>query len=157
MLVLNNSGNKLSLEEINNIQKKFSIHLPIDYQQFLLNNNGGYVQGFLCTPNFIMIDSNTNKHFTQTSNIDKFYSLEEAWDIWYDITIDDPIVNDYFFPIAYDSSGNYFLIRTDRSNENGSVYFADHEMVDTKTGYLSISKIADSFTNFVNSLHPFEE
>ena len=61
-----------------------------------------------------------------------------------------------YISIACDSCGNDILLCVDNTNF-GRVYFGDHDMLDPETDYLGLSLIANSFTDFVNSLHPFEE
>ena len=59
-------------------------------------------------------------------------------------------------PIAYDSSGNVFLLYLGADDNYGKVYFANHEMFDPDTDFFVITNIADDFDTFVNSLRPFE-
>jgi hypothetical protein len=65
------------------------------------------------------------------------------------------------FPISYDSFGNLILIAI-KNADRGKIYFWDHEMeADPNQGevpdYSNLTLIADSFDEFINSLHDFEE
>ena len=153
---LHGIGEKITAEDISNLEDKLGISLSLDYKEFLLKNNGGYLDDFLCTNTFTETDPESNKTFSQSTNVDKFYSLEEVLEE-YEENLDDPIIPEKFAGIAYDSNGNQILLCADDSENNGKIYFANHELYDPETDYWVLSVIADSFTEFLNSLHEFDE
>lgn len=57
----------------------------------------------------------------------------------------------FFLPIGDDSGGNPICMSL-LGDEYGAVFFCDHELENKETGFLATSKIADSFTDFINEL-----
>ena len=74
---LRNSGNPVNNIQIATLKEKTSLKLPKEYERFLQLNNGGYVDGFFVTPKFIEIDPESGKAYSQSSNVEKFYSVDE--------------------------------------------------------------------------------
>jgi hypothetical protein len=62
------------------------------------------------------------------------------------------IISNKTLPIADDLGGNVICISL-HEEDYGTVYFANHEFEDTETGYLFMSKISSSFTEFINQLY----
>ncbi len=152
---LSDSGNPVSNKQITDLEEKISAKLPEKYVHFLFLNNGGYVDGFFVTPTFIETDPESHEKYYQSSNIDKFYSIDEIIEE-YEANKEEPAWEDCYLPIAYDSSGNVFLLYLGADDNYGKVYFANHEMFDPDTDFFVITNIADDFDTFVNSLRPFE-
>jgi hypothetical protein len=150
------SGEQIVEEDIIRLENELEIELPQEYKEFLFQNNGGYVDGFLCTPNFDEIHPETYEVFVQSVNPDKFYSLEEVREEYED-NEDDPVFPRKLIPIGYDSAGNKILLGVDEAEDYGCVFFANHEWYVSKTGFYVITKIANSFDEFVSILHPYEE
>lgn len=141
------SGDAIDLAQIREYEEKIGVPLPDDYRQFLIENNGGYpepdsfnykekegvgsstVQGFL---GFNLSDGNN------------VYDFLEHW------TIDNMV------PIAFDSCGN--LIVMNLAEKEGYVFFWDHEEEDEiNLAHINndIQLIANSFTEFINSLYKY--
>ena len=153
---LSDSGNPVSNKQIIDLEEKISSKLPEQYKNFLLRNNGGYIDGFFVTPTFIETDPESHEKYYQSSNIDKFYSLDEVIEE-YEANKEDPAWEEIYLPVAYDSSGNVFLLYLGADDNYGKVYFANHEMFDPATDFFVTTNIAEDFDAFVNSLHPYEE
>ncbi len=153
---LRNSGNPVSNKQITNLEETVSAKLPEQYVRFLLLNNGGYIDGFLGTPKFVETDPESHEKYYQSSNVEKFYSVDEIIEE-YEANKEDPAWEDRYLPIAYDSSGNVFLLYLFKDENYGKVYFANHEMFDPATDFFVKTNIAEDFDAFVNSLHPYEE
>lgn len=140
-------------EEIVKIEKKINLKFPAEYKEHLLKYNGGQ-----CTPNLFTFIENG----TQTDScIDWFLAiydgeydnLEQYIDIY---KLDEKRLPIHIVPIAHDPGGNLICISCG-SNDNGSVYFWDHESeVDYNTAsdddYSNLYLIADSFNNFLKNL-----
>lgn len=152
---LRNSGNPVSNIQIATLKEKTSLKLPKEYERFLQLNNGGYVDGFFVTPKFIEIDPESGKAYSQSSNVEKFYSVDEILEE-YEANQEDPAWDENYLPIAYDSSGNVFLLCLFEDENYGKVYFANHELFNPVTDFFVTTNIADSFDAFVDSLRPFE-
>ena len=152
---LRNSGNPVNNIHIATLKEKTSLKLPKEYERFLQLNNGGYVDGFFVTPKFIEIDPESGKAYSQSSNVEKFYSVDEILEE-YEANQEDPAWDENYLPIAYDSSGNVFLLCLFEDENYGKVYFANHELFNPVTDFFVTTNIADSFDAFVDSLRPFE-
>ena len=152
---LRNSGNPVNNIQIATLKEKTSLNLPKEYERFLQLNNGGYVDGFFVTPKFIEIDPESGEAYSQSSNVEKFYSVDEILEE-YEANQEDPAWDENYLPIAYDSSGNVFLLCLFEDENYGKVYFANHELFNPVTDFFVTTNIADSFDAFVNSLRPFE-
>lgn len=152
---LRNSGNPVNNIQIATLKEKTSLKLPKEYERFLQLNNGGYVDGFFVTPKFIEIDPESGKAYSQSSNVEKFYSVDEILEE-YEANQEDPAWDENYLPIAYDSSGNVFLLCLFEDEKYGKVYFANHELFNPVTDFFVTTNIADSFDAFVDSLRPFE-
>lgn len=152
---LRNSGNPVNNIQIATLKEKTSLKLPKEYERFLQLNNGGYVDGFFVTPKFIEIDPESGKAYFQSSNVEKFYSVDEILEE-YEANQEDPAWDENYLPIAYDSSGNVFLLCLFEDENYGKVYFANHELFNPVTDFFVTTNIADSFDAFVDSLRPFE-
>lgn len=152
---LRNSGNPVNNIQIATLKEKTSLKLPKEYERFLQLNNGGYVDGFFVTPKFIEIDPESGKAYSQSSNVEKFYSVDEILEE-YEANQEDPAWDENYLPIAYDSSGNVFLLCLFEDENYRKVYFANHESFNPVTDFFVTTNIADSFDAFVDSLRPFE-
>ena len=147
---LRNSGNPVNNIQIATLKEKTSLKLPKEYERFLQLNNGGYVDGFFVTPKFIEIDPESGKAYSQSSNVEKFYSVDEILEE-YEANQEDPAWDENYLPIAYDSSGNVFLLCLFEDENYGKVYFANHELFNPVTDFFVTTNIADSFDAFVDS------
>ena len=56
---------------------------------------------------------------------------------------------------ADDSAGNPICMKTGGENQE-SIFFCDHELENTNDGYLLMSKVADSFDEFIETLYIIE-
>lgn len=68
----------------------------------------------------------------------------------YEDMLDDEYIPSKYIPISRTSFGNLILICT----ETNGVYFANHDLFDTVNEHFTISKIADSFSLFMDMLYP---
>lgn len=134
---------------ISEIEKELGISLPLQYRNFLLRYNGGHPipDGFVfkeapygdsCVAWFLAIDSELS-NFVETFECMRDRMPREL------------------IPIADDPGGNQICIAVAGPN-TGAVYFWDHEHEvdegDVPT-YQNISLIANSFDEFIDSLHDY--
>lgn len=150
---LHGSGAKVTEEDLLNFENQIKGKLSEEYKAFLLSTNGGYLDDFLVTPDFVEIID--GEEFTQSINPDKFYDLSEVIEE-YEVNLEDEVIHKGYIPIAYDSSGNLILLVAEIGEDNGKIFFANHEEQDDD-GIFILSKLADSFDEFIESLYPFEE
>ena len=151
-----NIGEQLYHDDIKKFEVRYALSLPEDYKRFLMERNGGTINGFYVTKEFNEKVPNINTGRKQQANVRRFFTLKKVAIVYADI-IDDPVLPTGLLPIADDPFGNYFILSTNCDNEYGSIWFANHELWDEETGFWIYSKISDSFTDFLSSLSAFED
>ncbi|MEK7414693.1 MAG: SMI1/KNR4 family protein [Planctomycetota bacterium] len=129
------------------LEKLLGAPIPDDYKRFVMLQNGGWSHDYRMTYQ--------DSHFTtpQTLSIYRWLpvgrlrkqtgipGVEEVLDHMSDV------VPPMMFPFAADDSGDPILLALSPL-ENGSVYFLNSQAPPTK----SMSRLADSFTDFINGL-----
>ena len=65
------------------------------------------------------------------------------------------LVSEECFVFADDSAENPICMKTGGENQE-SIFFCDHELENTNDGYLLMSKVADSFDEFIKKLYIIE-
>lgn len=143
MIKLNKMGST-KLRNIENLEKKYSLSLPIDYKEFLLSTNGGTVE--INQANQLAIDGLSEKVV-----IGVLYGVDTGFeaaniDFWTDkfkndllsetIVIGDSIMNGLFVMIC---SGEM----------KGLYYWDDSYHFDTSNDENNIYWIASTFTDFM--------
>lgn len=150
---LNDSGEKITSEEIRSFEQDFSIVLPEDYKSFLEESNGGMPDGDYVFEFFDEVTERINhsviqEFFILNTNEDGSYNdlKNNCMNLW-----NDEALGKSDIPFALDPGGNYLCLSLN-SDDYGTVYFCNHEYEDADTGYLVKSKVADSFSKFLESL-----
>ncbi|HBW25596.1 MAG: hypothetical protein A2X70_04485 [Alphaproteobacteria bacterium GWC2_42_16] len=132
------------------IEQFWQFGLPKDYKIFLLKFNGG-------------VPKKTAFNFKgkqEGSVLDSFYGIVRGNDNILLVAKD--IGHRYpstMLPIADDVFGNRILLSV-KGPDRGKVYFWDHEMEageGEEPSYDNLTLIADSFDEFINSLHDMKE
>lgn len=151
---LYNSGVEITEEDLLAVEENLRIKFPADYKAFIIKSNGGTPIDNLM---FDFIDVVTNDE--NNSDIREFFIFYKEENQKYDniMTIYHIMQNEEqigrgYFPIADDSGGNTICICVS-GEDYGKVYFCDHELEDAETGHLVMSKISNSFTEFVDNLY----
>jgi len=138
-IYLDESEEKLTVDEIQSFEKKIGKIFPNDFKKFLLKSNGGYPREELFTHPFIEINPNTNIEFVQETDVEKFFSLNEM-EFEYGDIVDEDYISEEYVPFARTSFGNLLLIRLD-------------ELFNSKKNKFTISKVCNSFNEFIDSLY----
>ncbi len=152
MVVLSNISEKINNSEINAFEKQFEIELPKDYKEFLINNNGGYPTELLLTPEFEEVDPTTLESRGQAINVERFFSLNEIAFEYEDI-LDETYIPAEYIPFANTAFGNLILIYVGSKKDYGSIYFSNHDLFDENNDCFTLSKISNSFSEFIDSLY----
>lgn len=157
-MTLINSAEKLSAEDITEFENEAGIKFPDDYKAFMLESNGGTPKEDWLYDFFDEVTEAEN-----TSVIREFFSLLQDESVKmrnlrkiYDIMTYEETIPADMLPIADDSGGNVIGISLNK-DDFGYVYFINHEYDDLDTGYLVKSKIAESFSAFLDSLYLDED
>ena len=151
-IYLDESEEKLTVDEIQSFEKKIGKIFPNDFKKFLLKSNGGYPREELFTHPFIEINPNTNIEFVQETDVEKFFSLNEM-EFEYGDIVDEDYISEEYVPFARTSFGNLLLIRLDESEFNGNIYFSNHDLFNSKKNKFTISKVCNSFNEFIDCLN----
>ena len=151
---LYDEGNKLTKEDIVKYEMELNIKFPEDYINFLLESNGGTPEEDLV---FDFIDVVNNE--TNSTDIREFYIFYEENEDMYDdimevnsIMREEETISEDYFVIADDSAGNPICMKIN-GDDKGTIFFGDHELEDADTGYILMSKVADSFSEFIGKLY----
>lgn len=122
----------------------------------MLETNVGNPIGEIYTQPFDEVEPKTNERHTQETDVETFFSFNEIKFEYGDV-LDEGYIPSEYVPLARSSFGNLFLIRLDDSDDYGSVYFSNHDLFDEEKNRITISKVADSFSAFIESLEQCEE
>jgi hypothetical protein len=128
------------------LERDWGFGLPKDYRKFLLEHNGGEP-----TPNVFKLGA------TDSSGLRSFFCIypDKYDDLLWNLNVYHGRVPKNIFPIGSDSFGNLICISV-MGSDRGKIYFWDHEMEagdDEEADYTNLTLIADSFEEFLNSLH----
>ncbi len=151
-IVLRNVGDKVDILDIERFEKQFARKLPTEYKDFLIKNNGGYPTELLFTPDFFEVNPMTLEKHRQGTDVERFLSLNEI-SFEYEDILDENYIPPYYVPFARTSFGNLLLLCVDVEKDYGSVHFSNHDLFDTNNNRFAISKIADSFAEFMELLY----
>ena len=155
---MSKSGPHLSENDINDLESQLGLRLPEDYRRFMLEHNGGWPEVDWC---FDFAEPSTGT-ITDSVLMDiMVYYPGAATEPKYDdlVSCNKMLHNEGYIPqhylqIATDSCGNLICLSTDEK-DYGYMYFGDHGLEDTDTGYTAMGWITDSFTEFINGLYEF--
>lgn len=153
MMKFKNSGEKITSENIREFEQKFLLTFPDDYKSFLEKNNGGMPDGDYVFEFFDEVTERINHSVIQefftlnTNETDSYDDLESnCTNLW-----NDEALGQKDLPFALNPGGNYLCMSLN-SDDYGTVYLCNHEYDDMETGYLVKSKVADSFSAFLECL-----
>jgi hypothetical protein len=137
---------KPTRDQVLNFEKENALRLPEDYIMFLITHNGGHP------------DRNVVTVVNKERVLSCFYALNTPLIIasldWA-ITAFKGRIPDGFLPIAYDPSGNQFLIDASSNNSNGNIFFWAHdsEVEEVRQPYYgNMRKISNSFSDLLSLL-----
>lgn len=147
-MIIEESEKPLTLEGLEAAEQRLQVVFPAEFREFLLKHNGGRPR-----PNtFEFIDTNGE---SSNSLIDFFLAIFDGnidnLEIEYRARVAEDRLLPHLVPIANDPFGNLICLSV-RGEDQGKVYFWDHEIEPETAGYENMSLIADSFTEFLNKL-----
>jgi len=140
-------GRSLSEEDIRTLEFKLSLLLPKDYKAFLLANNGGRPE-----PDAFPI---LNFENNPKDAIADFFGIDqelETDNIEWNYTVLKGRIPNHLLPIADTGSGDLICLSLS-GIDKGKVYFWDHEGEHEPPTYDNVYLIADSFEEFLDSIH----
>jgi hypothetical protein len=145
-IINTNAIEKPSEDLLLNFETQVGVNLPEDYRKFLLNYNGGRP-----IPDFFWIEDQKDG-----SCVYEFYGLYSEigpYSINYYYGNDLYGIPSSMIPIADDGTGNNICMGV-YSDNLGEIFFLDHELhpFHDANSMIGISKIADSFTDFLRNL-----
>ena len=123
----------------------------------MLESNGGTPEEDLA---FDFIDIASNKK--NSTDIREFYIFYPEGESSYDDIIkvnyimkSEGLVSEECFVFADDSAGNPICMKIGGEDKE-SIFFCNHELENTNNGYFLMSKVADSFNEFIEKLYIIE-
>ncbi|MEZ6143441.1 MAG: SMI1/KNR4 family protein [Zavarzinella sp.] len=130
-------------ETITQFEEEIGNTIPIQYREFLLQQNGG-------KPKLYVVKFGKRPY--DDAAIDMFLGVKckLSNSIKFFLEIYQERIPEWTLPIASEEGDNLFLIST-RQSDNGAIFFWDHEKEQTKKSY---KKIAKDLYNFLQMLHP---
>ncbi|RYZ87165.1 MAG: SMI1/KNR4 family protein [Proteobacteria bacterium] len=147
--------------EISRFEKLIGNKLPADYRYYIKNFRGGFLDGYIGYP---MIENERSTSGGIDSffglNSDDRYSLIRYYTMY---CIEQKRMMPGMIPIGQDGGGNYVCLLLSKK-DYGKIYFWDHELEvdfddpgESEEAFRNLYWIADSFTEFANSLSATEE
>jgi cell wall assembly regulator SMI1 len=143
-------GSLITNMQLSEYETDLHITLPPDYKEFILKHNGGRPSESWA---FRFFEVGENE--STSSVISYFMSFSDQYDSiqnCYMNLVELGEVPVGLLPIADDPGGNSIFISC-ATADFGKVCFGDHELEDPETGYLVMSPVADSFTDFLNQIY----
>lgn len=150
------SGFKLKTEDLLKYEKQLNLKFPEDYKLFMIEHNGGYPEKNIAFDFIDVLDNKSNSSDVNCFLIfydEKNKELDDTIRV-YTTILDNGYVRKGYFPIAQDSGGNIICMCLNDDNY-GKIYFVYHELEEPETGYLLMTNIANSFTDFISNLYEF--
>jgi hypothetical protein len=126
--------------DVSHFEMSIAARLPDDYRDFLLRYNGGYPR-----PSKFRGGDEVLSHF--------FGLWQKHADLNYELLAHRGFIPEGTIPIASDPFGNSILLEVARPNL-GRIWFWDHERSGEPAK--AVSLLANSFTEFVESLVPVD-
>lgn len=146
------------------LEKLMNTELPSDYRAFLLKEGGGARVRIGADEDIVFPLKWNGQPWAKGLDVAlfmNFYSLDIksklAWEGAYQAFIEQRRVPADLLPIAYDAGSNQVLLGIG-GQRRGKVYYwaKDFEPIDDppEPGYENVAFVADSFTEFLESLRP---
>jgi hypothetical protein len=130
----------ITLEEINNFENSISFKLPLDYKDFLLENNGAIAK-YDCFK--VKKVNNEGGIYEQTESISRFNSLKEL--MYSNLTFDNHDLTKIYLDIAECMGGNSYIYLSLNQETYGYVYWSE---TTHQEEFIFVSK---TFNNFINN------
>jgi hypothetical protein len=140
------SARQLSRDDIRRVESIMGIRLPKEYAVFLLKHNGGRP-----IPNGFPIDGLANNPFGMIHFFLGIDNPVEVCNIDWSYEVLNGRIPSNLLPIADDPGGNAICLSL-FGDDAGAVVFWDHAAEHLPPTYANIYRIADSFTEFIESL-----
>lgn len=140
------SGDPVFEVDIKRLEKKCNVHLPEDYKEFLIRNNGGRVE-----PKSFFVGDPRNDRIGQ---VHYFFIINHPMeccrpDSNYEVFLGRIPRN--YFPIATEDGGNIICLSLN-AKDYGSVHYWDHNEEGLCQNFENVHKLAPTFTEFLNGL-----
>ena len=126
---------------LSKIESAIGAKFPDQYVAFLAKFGAGDPDS-----NVLSGDERVSVSRFLTIGADEEYSMEKSLEVYSDR------IPDAFFPVAEAAGGNLILM----NSKDGSIYFWDHEL-ELKSPNAAVSKVANSFDEFLNLLQPLTD
>ena len=145
MIEINEPGPKISEADIALLEDESRARLPDTYRQFLLLNNGG-----IPSPDIVDVTDAPGS----PTDVQVFFGIGrhiESSDLFWNLRlIEERYPDRHILPIACDSMGNLFCLRTSNSGWFNVAY------CDLSDPAGTLYEVAENFDAFLNKIRPWE-
>lgn len=144
-------GRALKKADIDSLSGFLQSLLPYDYQNFLLVHNGG-------APKFPHVFRVQNLRKGEDVALQILLGIDldiESSNLYWAIQTFNNRIPKGMLPIGYDGGGNVLLLSL-MQQDQGAVYFWNHDEEHSPPTYRNIHKVADSFSHFLDNLQEFK-
>lgn len=145
-MLIENTGPKITSQDVESIEAELGAALPDSYRRFLLQYNGGSP-----TPDTVDVPGAASS----PTDVQVFFgigrSVESSDLSWNLALVGERCVGLHALPIACDSGGNLFCLRCESGIATWVIY------CDLDDPACTVYEVASSFDEFVSSLRPFEQ
>ena len=144
------SASAVTQEVISGFESMIGAFLPQDFKNFILECNGGRPEDDWC---FDFVETGDFDHTSSVLNeflsfSDEYEGLQNA----YINLVEAGEIPPGLVPIATDPGGNDVFLSVSTS-DYGKICFGNHELEDPDTGYIVMSPVANSFSEFLDALY----
>ena len=154
---ISDQGPKLCKKDIANLERKLGHKLPIDYERFLLEYNGGNPQ-----PDCHDVQNTEGTRIGSFIGIEWFYGvaggsgkIKEVYSIEWNYSVLLGRIPENFLPIGEDAGGNQICISL-YGEDKGSIWYWDHEAEKIPPDYSNCYKVADNFQALLDNLFEYD-
>ena len=147
----------VSEKEISIFKEENKIWFPKDYLNFILKFNGAEK---IEPRTFYFVNPKLYSHipeYRQSSYIECLYSLntppnKNTYSVTENIRLKQNRIPPGFIPIGRDTGDNEICLCLLEGPDYGAIYFWDHEFEEEKPTINNMTKISESFSNFLENL-----
>jgi hypothetical protein len=157
---IRNRGRKLSLSDIDNLEKVIGYELPSDYKRFLLKYNGGNPKQGCCD-----IHGTGEAYIGEFIGVNCFYwidgpkserqKIKELYDIEWNYSVYRGRIPNNFLPISSDEGDNQICLSL-YGEDRGSIWYWDHNSEHYPPSYSNCYRVADSFQELLEGMFEYD-
>ena len=157
-IAIEGANNQVTIDDIKKVEKELNINLPEDYKQYLVKYNGGHPikDSFPLIEIYDFDRYGWGKSTIYDCEINRFHAIcDDYYDNFVKSNKYKVDILDNFIIIGGSSGGDSICINVEKGKDYGKIYYSGHDW-DIGPDFASHALIANSFTDFINSLYETE-